>query len=556
MSGGGTKSTVTSTSSPPQVYPGSLEGFTEATDFYKNLLNNPPVYTGPTTAPPGSGQLGAIANTYDIYGGGITPWQQGALNTLGQGAAGALFQAPGAVGAPNVPGAIGAPSIPGAIGAPPLPSTPSLAGMPSAPGVSGPVGAPSLPGQLGAPTYNVNAPQIQMPSDPQAAVSSLAQPLMRQFRDEIIPGITARSLFAGQGPTSTREAVAQDRAIQNLGQSITDAAVAPIYTQGVNAAIAQAQLGERASEATAGTGANIYGTAAGQNVGMANAAANLFGTQAGQNVGLTNAAANIFGAQAQGAAAYNNALTNLYGQQAQAMTNLYGQQVGQNLGLGQLANSLFGQQVGQNLGLGQLATSIFGQQVGQNLGLGQLGLGAAGQQIGAATQIPGIDQDVMNSMNFLSQTGALENMLMQQPLTAAQQQAMAPFLMQSQAAQALINATLTGGGSVTGTNVGTQEAGTLGTIGQLLGMVGSIAGMVALCWVAEAIYGKDSEEFIAARHWIRDAWKGPLADKVRSTYLKIGPWLAGEVRKSAPLREALKPLFDLAVFKGREALTC
>src|SRR5262245_59924249 len=145
MSGGGTKSTVAQTSSPPTIAPESAAGYNQAFQFYQNLLNNPPVYTGPGLAPPGSGQLGAIANTYDMYGGGAAPWHQGALGTLSAAELGQLFQTPDAIGAPTVPGAIGAPGLPGAIGAP---GVPGALGMP---GVSGPVGAPSLPGILGGP---------------------------------------------------------------------------------------------------------------------------------------------------------------------------------------------------------------------------------------------------------------------------------------------------------------------------------------------------------------------------------------------------------------------
>src|SRR5262245_33436706 len=106
MSGGGTHSTVTQSSSPPMIAPESLPGYTSAFQFYQNLLDNPPVYTGPVLAPPGSGQLGAIANTYDMYGGGMAPWQQGALGTLSAAELGQLFQPPSAIGSPTTPSAI------------------------------------------------------------------------------------------------------------------------------------------------------------------------------------------------------------------------------------------------------------------------------------------------------------------------------------------------------------------------------------------------------------------------------------------------------------------
>src|SRR5262245_29077012 len=226
MSGGGTHSTVTQSSSPPMIAPESLPGYTSAFQFYQNLLDNPPVYTGAVLAPRGAGQLRAIDNAYGMTGGGVAPWQQGALGTLSAAELGQLFQPPSAIrsattpsaispsglpsalGAPGVPGAlgmpglsapVGAPSLPGRTGAPGLPSAlggpalpilpqrPSLLGLAEAPTMMGEIGAPSLPGMVGAPSYNVEAPTIQMPADPQEAVRSLARPLMRQFTEEALP---------------------------------------------------------------------------------------------------------------------------------------------------------------------------------------------------------------------------------------------------------------------------------------------------------------------------------------------------------------------------------
>ncbi len=53
----------------PQISPYSLPGYVAASNYYLNNLGQPPVYPGPTLAPPGSGQLGAIDNAYSLYGG-------------------------------------------------------------------------------------------------------------------------------------------------------------------------------------------------------------------------------------------------------------------------------------------------------------------------------------------------------------------------------------------------------------------------------------------------------------------------------------------------------
>lgn len=73
----------------------------------------------------------------------------------------------------------------------------------------------------------------------------------------------------------------------------------------------------------------------------------------------------------------------------------------------------------------------------------------------------------------------------------------------------------------------------------------------ALCWVADAIYGEGSEEAAMARLWISTGWKGRIADVTRTIYKKIGPTVAGVVKKSSVLKAILKPLFNQAVKRGR-----
>lgn len=74
------------------------------------------------------------------------------------------------------------------------------------------------------------------------------------------------------------------------------------------------------------------------------------------------------------------------------------------------------------------------------------------------------------------------------------------------------------------------------------------------CWVAAALYGAESREFVLARFWIMEAWQGPIAWIVRRLYLRFGPALARQVERSQRLRNLLLPLFDRAVARGREEL--
>ena len=82
--------------------------------------------------------------------------------------------------------------------------------------------------------------------------------------------------------------------------------------------------------------------------------------------------------------------------------------------------------------------------------------------------------------------------------------------------------------------------------------IGSIAGIAAMayCWVAKAIYG-ETEEFYRARWWIGHMWQGRIGDGTRWLYRQVGPGLAIYVRRHRALRLLLKPLFDIAVRRGR-----
>lgn len=88
-------------------------------------------------------------------------------------------------------------------------------------------------------------------------------------------------------------------------------------------------------------------------------------------------------------------------------------------------------------------------------------------------------------------------------------------------------------------------------VGSSIGTIAGIAAM-AYCWVAEAIYGTDAEEFKLARWWISTQWEGRLADAARFVYRHVGPGLAPHVRRHRALRVMLKPLFDLAVARARD----
>ena len=78
-------------------------------------------------------------------------------------------------------------------------------------------------------------------------------------------------------------------------------------------------------------------------------------------------------------------------------------------------------------------------------------------------------------------------------------------------------------------------------------LVGIAAAAAFSCWIAAAIYGENTREFLLARWWIYGQWRGPLADFTRCVYSLVGPHVAPYVKRWPWLRALLKPLFDIAV---------
>lgn len=77
---------------------------------------------------------------------------------------------------------------------------------------------------------------------------------------------------------------------------------------------------------------------------------------------------------------------------------------------------------------------------------------------------------------------------------------------------------------------------------------GKIGAAAALgCWIAAALYGSNTGEFYAARYWIFAGWHGTFACMTQALYLKFGE----RISRCRILREGLRPLFALAVVRGR-----
>jgi hypothetical protein len=106
---------------------------------------------------------------------------------------------------------------------------------------------------------------------------------------------------------------------------------------------------------------------------------------------------------------------------------------------------------------------------------------------------------------------------------------------------------------LSGGMMGGQQSGMSGMFSGATGGAGQSAGMAAMfCWIAAELYGENSIEFILARHWIFDVWKGVIASIIQKLYLKFGPSIAKFIRYNKVSRRLLKKLFDRAVILGRK----
>lgn len=92
---------------------------------------------------------------------------------------------------------------------------------------------------------------------------------------------------------------------------------------------------------------------------------------------------------------------------------------------------------------------------------------------------------------------------------------------------------------------GAQAGGSMGAAKALAPAAG--------CWIAEALFGRNTPKFFYARYWILKAWKGEVADRFRKWYRAEGERNAKLIRGSKKYREVWLPLFEMAAEYGYEA---
>lgn len=97
-----------------------------------------------------------------------------------------------------------------------------------------------------------------------------------------------------------------------------------------------------------------------------------------------------------------------------------------------------------------------------------------------------------------------------------------------------------------GTAGGAAAGGTMGAYG---------AGMAMGCWIAEALYGVDTLETWTIRWWLNTHFnQSRFGALVMRLYRRYGQQVAARVRRSALLQHLLRPVFDRALTRGKQAL--
>ena len=93
------------------------------------------------------------------------------------------------------------------------------------------------------------------------------------------------------------------------------------------------------------------------------------------------------------------------------------------------------------------------------------------------------------------------------------------------------------------------------SFGSIFGGVANLFGIgvgISRCWIAELLYGRNSNAFRAARYWIFFGWEGRMAKICRWTYLRFGERIAGFLRKRPIFQIPARLVFNIAVRRGTE----
>lgn len=203
----GGSTTSRTTQAPAQLLPEANEGFQLSQDFYKGVLNNPPLFAGKRIASRNPYQNQFISQSGASFGAPTNAQQAGdiqATSTLSND----YFNSP----------------IFGRMNPNEVAPTSSAYN--------------NIVGDTASGRYLNAIPGAQNFSDVEAnatrAIEAMSRPLFAKLQNETLPGIGNRAQFTGQGVTGTRRGVAENAALGAFGTELGSSVVAPIFSRGLD----------------------------------------------------------------------------------------------------------------------------------------------------------------------------------------------------------------------------------------------------------------------------------------------------------------------------------
>lgn len=455
--GGGETRTIT-TNGPPQILPEGKEGYQLANDFYKGILQNPPVYSGERVAPFSPAQDEALKQ-YRGYFGQPQPTQIGAENqvmkTLSEGNRytdpitpmgnygldGKGFDSgftPGGNYGLNGSGF----------------SAPSIGGSQASAYNANISGVKST--YNGDPRYNYNAMSDE---EMKSAIENASEPLLANLTEDVMPQIRNSSQLAGQGATSTRSDVARQKAVEGFGRTVGSSVIAPLMQQREQLTQDFDKAMQSYLQATAEGDANRAEQA---QVEMAR-----INAQSHDTTNQINAQRDIAGGDLQLRAQEGASREKIAGAGIQSQERIAGGDF-----------KLRGQEDSSREKIA--GAGLYSQD---RNAYGQRGLQAwdaeRNREMGAVNQSSQLMKDEAFRINQLFQSGLIDQTQYQKMLDANREQYEEPLYRQSQSAQAL--AGMSGLGPGSGESVSKQDTGGADAmqIISTIAMIGSIAAKAA-----------------------------------------------------------------------------
>lgn len=519
MSGGGGTTTVTQQA--PQLLPQGEPGYNMAQTYYQGILENPPIYEGPRVPPVNPTQEEYMSQGSQSFG-TRQPTQVAAENEVISTASGSYLPYASTFG-----NEIGEPEKATAGRA----SAGQASAMTPTAGRAGGVSSinPNI-AEVAAPKAAYTPyKEWTMPTDEeiQKFVTSAQEPYLRRLERETLPQVNADFGLSGTGVNNTREQANKQAAIDRTSELIASDVVAPIYNQmkSLEQDFINAENQRRAAIATG---------------------------DADRIMEASKASAQIKG-QLEAVRGEVEARMAIANAELETQASIEGARLGTDVSKFNVATEadLSKFNVGTEADLSKFNVGTKLERDIQAQKLNQLGFSQErSQMLAAAGLAPELLRNEALRVSMLGAIGDYEANLNQQNINAQMEAFQEPIIMQSGAANALFGASGMGPGSASSVVQPQTNAGdVISTIGQVA-MIAAL-GASKLCWIADAIYGVGSRDASYARLYVNLFWTGPVANVVRFFYKRYGRQVAWYVERSPFLKKVFKPIFDIAVRRGK-----